>query len=101
MAHDQSALHPVHVVIEDRSVRFQDPEHLGEAEALPLHVGVMRHVVAVAVVSVPAAGAVAGAVQQVVGRRSNDQVNGFVGELLHELQAIALVYLVKPLGYGH
>ena len=94
---DQPALNPVHLVVEDCSVRLQHPEHLGETEALPLHVGVVGHIVAVAVVAVPAAGSVARGIEQVVGRRSNDQVDGLVGELLHELQAVALVYSVKPL----
>ena len=96
VADDQAILDPMHVVVEDGAVRLQHPEHLGKAQALPLDVRVVGHVVAVPVVAVPATGAVARAVQQVIGRGRNDQVDRCVGQLRQQLQDVALVNGVEP-----
>ena len=62
------ALDAVHVVVEDRPVRLQHSQHLPQALPLPLHVGPVRHIVAVAIVAGPVARTVPSAVLQVIGR---------------------------------
>ena len=96
----EAALNAPFVVVEDRPVILDHPEHFRQARALPLNVLIMRHRIAVVGVSIyerrprpfaasPVFHAVAGGVLQVIRGGSDDQIHAAFWELAQGFQAIA------------
>ena len=97
----QALLDPPGVVVENRPVRPQQPHHLGKAGALPGHIAVMRHGIAMGGISFeqgsaspfaapPVAQAVARTVAQIIGRRGDNAAKAGIRETGHDVKAITV-----------
>ena len=85
------------VVVEDRAGGLDDAVHLTKGFLLPGDVLVVGSVVAVAVVAWPAT--TSAAASQVIGGRRHHEVDTLIRQLREQIQTVAMVDPVQPIGW--
>jgi hypothetical protein len=102
----QAALNPSFVIVKNRAIFRYQPPHFRQAFSLPGDIFGVRHAIIVILIAIHQSGIsplaltaifhpVASGVFEIIRRRSDDQINRFIGHFLHDLNAITASYFIQ------